>query len=467
MRRSPGPSLLSLARRGLVSLVLIVRGAVLLLRASLRNRGWLRARDGALECAQARFARDFVSAAMRFRGGLIKLGQVASLRVDVLPEGVTRELVRLQDRVEPHPFAVIAARVEAELHDSLDALFAEFGREPIAAASLGQVHRARARDGRCLAVKVLYPGIQRSVAVDLAMARLALWLFDWFTVVELGQVYGELRSSLHGEMDYLREGRAAEEIGENMARDPQLAAHVRVPLVHWDLTTRSVLAMEFVEGVKINEVESEGSASRDDLVLWASRAFLHMIFRDGFFHCDPHPGNLLIEPDGRIAIIDFGMNVRIAPALLEAARSNARALVSRDARLYAESLVEAGIVERADLPVVMEIAEMHFDPAYYNLTPQEAVSLDLGAYVLRLRVHLKKLRSFRLPDGVVMGFRATSLLYGLIVELAPGLRPLDLLGPYVMRFLAGDEPASTLAGSSGDSLGSQSDTPTVPDGGGR
>src|SRR4029453_12959615 len=147
-------------------------------------------------------------------------------------------------------------------------------REQIAAASLGQVHEARARDGRRRAVKILYPGIERSVAVDLAMARLALWLFDWVAIPDLAEVYRQLRASLRGEMDYVREGRAAEEVARNLARDAALWAHLRVPEIHWDLTTRRVLAMEFIDGVKINDTEgvARQGVAREDLVTWASRA---------------------------------------------------------------------------------------------------------------------------------------------------------------------------------------------------
>ncbi len=449
--QSDGPSLLALAHRGAVSLWLIARAAGLYLRAGLRARGRWPEGEARLTAAQARFARDYAAAATHFRGGLIKLGQVASLRVDVLPEVVTDELARLQDRVEPHRYEEIAARVEAELRAPVGTLFARFDREPLAAASLGQVHRARAADGRELAVKVLYPGIERSVAVDLAMTRLALWLFDFLTVADLGQVYRELARSLRGEMDYLREGRAAEEMGGNLARDPALSAHVRVPRIHWDLTTRCVLAMEYLEGVKINDaraLEARG-VDRDRLVLWASRAFLHMMFRDGFFHCDPHPGNLLVDDEGRVGIVDFGMNMRIAPEVLTAVRQNVLAAVTRDPDLYAESLVTAGMVEPRDAPVVREIALMTFEPTYYNLTAQELANLDFGAYFRDMRAHLKRLETFRLPEGIVMWSRSFSLLYGLISELAPGLRPLDILGPYVAEFLQGGAaPPSGVSGAS-------------------
>jgi ubiquinone biosynthesis protein len=439
VRKAAESSLLALALRAGVLLGLIARAAWLYARLRLSSRG---VRPLAAEDREARlraFAARFVAAATRFRGGLIKLGQVASLRLEVLPDAITGELARLQDRVAPHPFAEITARIEREYGVPWSERLADLASLPIAAASLGQVHEARTRDGRHLALKVLYPGIERSVAVDLAMARLALWLFDFVAIPDLNEVYRQLRASLRGEMDYLREGRAAEEIARNLSRDAALWSHLRVPKIHWDLTTRRVLAMEFIDGVKITDAVGQGAAA-EDLVAWASRAFLHMMFRDGFFHCDPHPGNLIVDRAGRVAIIDFGMNERLEPGVLAAVRDHLRASVMRDRELFATSLVAAGAIDERDLPVAREIAAMAFDPSLYNLTPQEVAGLDFTRHFVRLRSQMARLSSFRLPPGVVMWSRAISILYGLVVELAPGLRPLDLFGPYVMEFLAPPQP---------------------------
>ena len=445
MPRLPGPSPISLVRRGLVLFGLILRGARLYGYWFWATHGSRFHRRGEAEWIerQRAFARAFVDAANRLRGGLIKIGQVASLRVDVMPDAVTDELARLQDRVEPHPFHEIAARVEAELGSPIEERFDRFEPVPLAAASLGQVHRARATDGRDLAVKVLYPGIERAVAVDLAMTKLALWLFNFVVIAELMPVYRELRDTLLGEMDYIQEGRAAEEIGGSLAREPDLAAHIRVPEIHWDLTSRRVLSMEFLEGSKINDRAAVAAAGveLDDLVVWVTRAFLHMIFRDGFFHCDPHPGNLMVGSDGRIGLVDFGMHRRIAPVVLASVRKNVLASVLRDSDLYAESLVDGGMIQARDVPAAKAIAELSFDPAYYNLTPRELTQIDFGEYFRRMRSHLKGIRSFCVPDGLVMCSRAISLLYGLMAELAPGIRPLDVLGPYVFEFLAGDAAA--------------------------
>jgi len=442
---------LALLQRAGAILALILRAAGISARHALARRGLGRDDPAAAAARWRRFAARYADAAMRFRGALIKLGQLASLRVEVLPEAVTDELARLQDRVAPHPWSEIAAQLERELGAPPEQRFRRFERLPIAAASLGQVHEATAPDGRELAVKVLYPGIERSVAVDLAMARLALWLFDFFVVPDLTALYREIARSLRGEMDYLQEGRAAEEIAANLARDPELAGLVLVPRIHWDLTTRRVLAMEFVAGVKINDpcAAEYAGVPREQLVARASRAFLHMIFRDGFFHCDPHPGNLIALRGGRIAIVDFGMHERLEPGVLAAVRDNLIAAVTRDADLYARSLVEVGAIDADDAPVAREIAALSFDPAYYNLTPQELVAIDFADYFTRMRAQMRRLRHFRLPRGVALWSRALSLLYALVVELAPGLRPLDLFGPYVLGFLQGAAPARGASNSPG------------------
>lgn len=442
MRRE-APSRLALARRALTLALLIARAGLLYLQLTFAQRGHWKPTEAALVERQRRFASRFVAVATRFRGGLIKIGQIASLRVEIVPEPVTQELERLQDRVSPHPYEGIAEQIRSELGAPVEELFRSFVREPLASASLGQVHRATTADGREVAVKVLYPGIEQSVAIDLAMAKLGAWLFDLVSPADLLQVHREIRHTLLGEMDYLREGRAAETIERNLALDPELASHIRIPEILWDRTTRRVLCMEYIAGAKINDsaAVAVSGVERTDLVLWASRAFLHMMFRDGFFHCDPHPGNLLVDASGKIAIIDFGMNQRISPATREAIRQNVMASIARDPERYARSLLEAGVVQAADLPAVIEIAKLSFDPKYYNLTPAELARLDLGDYFRRMRIHLKQLRSFHLPEGVVMWSRAISLLYALLVELAPGLRPLEVIGPYGAEFLL-DQPAS-------------------------
>ena len=427
----------ALVRRAGVLLGLIVRAAWLYGKTRAFDRGLWYTDEKRLARAYTRFALRFVRVASRLRGGLIKLGQVASLRVDVVPDQITDELARLQDRVPPHPFSEMAAQLSSELGPNWSSRFADFDSTPIASASLGQVHVATGLDGQKLAVKILYPGVERSVAVDLVMLRLALRLFNFVSFADLGQVYREMSESIRGEMDYVQEGRAAEEVAANLSKDESLWAHLRVPAIVWSTTTRRVLSMEFIEGVKINDADSirEQGLTMDELVTWSTRAFLHMMFRDGFFHCDPHPGNLLVDSKGRVALIDFGMNKRIDQKVLGALRDNVIATVKRDPERFADSMISAGMVGAAHRAALLDVARTSFDPEYYNLTPAELARLDFGEYFSRMRVQMKRLPGFQLPDGIVMWSRALSLLYGLSVELAPGLRPLDVVGPYVVDFL--------------------------------
>jgi predicted unusual protein kinase regulating ubiquinone biosynthesis (AarF/ABC1/UbiB family) len=221
-----------------------------------------------------------------------------------------------------------------------------------------------------------------------------------------------------------------------------VAERVRVPGIHWETTTRRVLTMEFLEGTKVNDTATLAAWGLDvnDVVTWATRSFLHMMLRDGFFHCDPHPGNLLVDRDGRLGIVDFGMNARIAPALREAIRKNVIASIQRDPEAYVDSLLEVGFIQPSDRDAAVELAKLGFDPRYYNLTPAEAMKIDLGEYLGEMRANMKKIKSFQLPDGVVMLGRAINLLYALALELAPGIRPLEVVGPYVLEFMAGPLP---------------------------
>jgi predicted unusual protein kinase regulating ubiquinone biosynthesis (AarF/ABC1/UbiB family) len=421
---------------------LIVQGAWTYTVSRMVRRGWLRRDQAWLEARYQAFAVRFVRIAMDYRAGLIKLGQVASLRVDVIPDVMTAELVKLQDRVAPHPFDEIAFQIERELGRPVIELFASFESVPVASASLGQVHRARDFAGRDLAVKVLYPGIERSVAIDLQMVRLALWLFNPLVPPDLMSIYGQLASSLRGEMDYQREGKAAERVKQNLSHDLELYSHLRIPEIYWETSSKRVLTMEFIEGDKINDGEALEARGVDvqKAVEWATRAFLHQMFRDYFFHCDPHPGNLLVDRDGKIAIIDFGMNQSIEPELMDGIRANVLAAVTRNEALWVDSMIQVGIIRSEDREPARELARISFDPAYFNLTPKELTEIDFGDYLEKMRGHLWMLKSFRLPDGLVAWGRAFSLLYGLAAELAPGIRPLDIVGPYVLEFLQSAPP---------------------------
>ena len=245
----------------------------------------------------------------------VKLGQLLSTRVDLLPPAYTEALTRLQDEVDPFPYDEVKAIVEEELGVSISNAFTSFDEKPLAAASLGQVHRATLRSGREVVVKVQRPGIRETVRDDMeALARLADFA-DRHTDVGrrygFGQLLSQFRRSLAGELDYQREA-------ANLVRMRQLTAehpHLLVPEPVSDYTSSRVLTMDFVPGRKVTDVGPLGLLDVDGepLVRDLFSAYLHMILVDGFLHADPHPGNVLLTPDGRLALIDLGMVATVPP----------------------------------------------------------------------------------------------------------------------------------------------------------
>ncbi|HEV2149372.1 MAG TPA: AarF/ABC1/UbiB kinase family protein [Longimicrobiaceae bacterium] len=249
----------------------------------------------------------------------IKLGQLLSTRADLLPPPYIEALSRLQDDVAPFPYAEVERIVTTELGVRMSRAFLDFDPEPLAAASLGQVHRARLRDGTEVAVKVQRPGIREQILTDLdALGDIAEFL-DRHT--EAGRRYGmegvlaEFRKTLLSELDYRAEAQNLTTLGENLRDFERIAVPAPVP----DYTTSRVLTMAYVPGKKVTELGPLARMELDGGVLAADlfRAYLKQILVDGFFHADPHPGNVFITPDGRIALIDVGMVGRVAPEMQE------------------------------------------------------------------------------------------------------------------------------------------------------
>jgi ubiquinone biosynthesis protein len=247
----------------------------------------------------------------------IKLGQLLSTRPDLLPQPYIDALQRLQDSVEPFPAEEAEKIVQDELGVRISKAFLEFEREPMAAASLGQVHRATLRDGKAVAVKVQRPGIREQIVQDLdALAEVADFM-DRHTKAgkqyEFGRTLEELRKSLLNELDYRREAANLATLGQNLAEYQR----IMVPSAIGDYSTSRVLTMEYVRGKKITKLsplahlELDGQALAEELF----QAYLKQILVDGFFHADPHPGNVFLTDDGRLALLDLGMVGRLGPEL--------------------------------------------------------------------------------------------------------------------------------------------------------
>ena len=249
----------------------------------------------------------------------IKLGQLLSTRADLLPIPYIEALVRLQDQVEPFSFAEVEKIVESELGVRISKGFAEFESQPLAAASLGQVHRATLRDGRPVAVKVQRPAIREQILEDLDVFEEVGGMLDRHTEAgdrfQFQKMVQEFRKTLLRELDYRAEAQNLLTLGQNL----QEFERILVPRPVEDFTTSKVLTMDFIEGTKVTalgplgRIELDGSALAEDLF----HAYLKQILIDGFFHADPHPGNVFVTPDHRLALVDLGMVARIPQGLRE------------------------------------------------------------------------------------------------------------------------------------------------------
>jgi predicted unusual protein kinase regulating ubiquinone biosynthesis (AarF/ABC1/UbiB family) len=269
--------------------------------------------------AEAAKANDLAADLEKLGPSFVKLGQLLSSRVELLPQAYLEALARLQDKVEPFPFAEVEKIVVSELGARMSRAFENFEDQPMAAASLGQVHRATLRDGRPVAVKVQRPGIREQMVEDLDALEDIAEFFDQHT--ELGRRYEfcrtleQFRRSLLQELDYRLEANNLSNFREQLAP----FRHLVVPAPIADYCTSRVLTMEFVPGKKITDLspltrmEFDGAARAEELF----RAYLEQILVHGFFHADPHPGNVFLTPDHRIALLDLGMVGRILPRLQE------------------------------------------------------------------------------------------------------------------------------------------------------
>ena len=432
--------------------------------------GWevVASRVGLRRLADRTRARRLRRTAVRFRalaismGGLmIKVGQFLSARLDVLPVEVTAELSGLQDEVPAEDFAAVRAVADGELTPPLAERFAAFGTEPVAAASLGQVHRARLHDTDAaevgfgdVVVKIQRPHIEQVVEVDLsALRRVAGWLARYRPIAERADTRAlveEFAATSRAEVDYLAEARNAETFAANFAADPR----VEVPRVVWTLTTRRVLTLEDVSAIKVGDHEAITAAGIDraEVAKVLADTYLQQIFTDAFFHADPHPGNLFVvpRPDASpdaprwvLAFIDFGMVGHVPEKLKAGLREGLVAVATQDgARLVSALRTLDVLLPDADLALI-ERAAMQVFERFGGLSMDELRAVDpteMRRFALQFRELLLEL-PFQLPENLLLLGRCIGMLSGLCTALDPDFNLWETLTPYAAK-LVGDQDAS-------------------------
>jgi len=406
-----------------------------------------------------RIAQHFHVLAVDLGGLMIKVGQFMSSRLDVLPPEITKELEGLQDEVPPVPFPAIRALAEAELGVTLERAFSFVDPTPVAAASLGQVHRARLSEADAaetglldVVVKIQRPGIGMIVDVDLsALRRVAGWLSHVRIVsdrVDMPALVEEFAFTSLEEIDYLHEAASAERFAQDFADD----SRVSVPELVWERTTRRVLTLQDVTAIKINDVDSaEGSRHRPfgSPTEFAAVMF-DQLFLNGYFHADPHPGNIFVTPlsgtdvagaDGtrawKFTFIDFGMMGEVPKALRQGLRKLVIAAASRDGKGMVDGIREIGVLlpsadtaelERAMTKLFARFGGMGF-AELQEVDPREfrAFALEFGDLVRSL--------PFQLPENFLLLVRAMSLTSGMCSSLDPTFNIWDAVEPYSTKLI--------------------------------
>ncbi|WP_457501741.1 ABC1 kinase family protein [Thermostichus sp. MS-CIW-15] len=373
----------------------------------------------------------------------IKVGQFFSTRADLFPSEYVEELSKLQDRVPAFGYEQVAAIVQQELGKPIEQIYSYFDPTPLAAASLGQVHRAKLKTGEEVVVKVQRPGLTRLFTIDLEICRGIAEFFQYHTRWggpgrDWIGIYEECRRTLWEEVDYLNEGRNADTFRRNFRDMPQIA----VPKVYWRYTSPRLLTLEYLPGIKISDYEALSAAGLDRKLLarLGAEAYLRQLLKDGFFHADPHPGNIAVKPDGTLIFYDFGMMGRIRPGIKEKLVAMLAAVVAKNADLVVASLVELGVlVPTADLaPVRRSVQYMldHFMDKPFSDSSDEISVMAISEDLYELAYD----QPFRFPATFTFVMRALTTLEGLGKSLDPEFNFLEVAKPFAEELMNGSKP---------------------------
>lgn len=418
-------------------------------------RGWTRRTRSA---RYKKLASHFRRMAIRMGGVMIKVGQFLSARLDVLPVEITEELSGLQDEVPPEDFDAIRTLAEAELGATLELIFENFEPNPLAAASLGQVHRARllvdtpeAEQFRDVVVKIQRPFIDQLIDVDFsALRRVGGWLMHYAPIrkrVDVRALIEELETTVQREIEYLSEGKNAETFNANFKEQK----HIHVPRVVWSRTTRRVLTLEDVFAIKITNYDEITAAGIDraEVAEVLSDTYLKQIFEDGFFHADPHPGNLFVTPipaeageEGtwQLTFVDFGMVGTIPEELRDGLREALIGIGTRNPARVVEAYQTIGVIlPGADLKL-LEQAEAQLFDRFWGMSMSELRNVrhrEMSQFGMQFRELMYEM-PFQLPHNLLLLGRTLGILSGMCTGLDPNFNVWSQMAPYAQKLVAED-----------------------------
>ena len=389
---------------------------------------------------------EFRTAALKLGVLMIKLGQFLSSRADLLPEQALTVLTSLQDEVPPAPFEHVVTVIETELGRPVDELFTYFERKCTAAASIGQVHKAvLASNGETVAVKVQRPNIAQLCSSDLATLRFVIWVInrivDTSEFIDLVAFYREFQRTVYEEIDYVSEATYSKRFKEMFAND----ATIYIPSIYDQYTSQHVLVIEWIDGIKVNDYTELDATGVDRLEVSKRivKAYFYQFFVEGFFHADPHPGNIFVkkgvtaEGGPVIAFIDFGMVGSLTKSMKQALKNLFVSFLARDSRGLVNALVKLGFVGEGANMVSIERGMSLMMEQYYGITLGGARDLEIPDIAKDVEQLLYD-QPFQVPAQFAFTGRAIGTLSGVATGLSPQFNFVEVAIPYARKFLGLD-----------------------------
>jgi len=380
----------------------------------------------------------------------VKLGQILSTRPYILPPDVVDELKLLQDSVQPFPFSEVRTVIQNEFEDTLENIYKEFDEEPVAAASISQVHRAKLISGKQVAVKIQRPGIESIIDVDLEILKNLAQFIDRHT--KYGQFYdctgmvAEFENTIKNELDFTKEGENADTFRKNFIQDEGIT----VPQIKWIYTTKRVLTMEYIEGIRVGDrdVLDRVGIDRSKLAERLAASICNQILRDGFFHADPHPGNIQIMRDGTIAFLDMGMVGRLNESRKRMISRFFIGVASKDSRMVVQSIIDMdSMPKRGNMKRFEKDVDLIIEK--YLTMPMSEIRVEELLYET---FHIAFVNHIKIPREFALLSKTLGTLQGLLEKLEPELNSLVIAKPIAKRLLrqsfsakrAGDEIKKSL-----------------------
>ncbi len=417
-------------------------------KARLRGRSY---KEEQMPRLHRRNARRVEGTILKLQGLFIKVGQLFSIMSNFLPEEFRRDLENLQDAVPARPYSQIETRIREELGAGPEEIFASFSKVPIASASLGQVHEARTHEGHKVAVKVQHLGVEEMTRSDLKTIRHILGIVKLFLRVKgLDNYYHEIKAMVREELDFEHEARHIKEIGRNFIENP----NVLFPDVYEELSTQRVLTLEFVSGFKITDRDQMVQRGLDPEAIARElvTTYCQMIFIDGVYHADPHPGNILVTDEGRLVLLDFGAVGHLSKSMREGISSFLEAIIKADEKQLLGALRAMGFLQvggnqsEAATRVIEHFHRRFQDEIRLDSLSLSALKIDPRkgleslADIESMGIGIRELsEAFHMPRQWVLLERTGLLLAGLCTHLAPEMRPTETIRPYLEEFVLGKD----------------------------